>query len=357
VLIAPANFAGQGRAWAGAIAAAGLGAGVNWAFSANPAFAYEADYSLPITVNSAPKPFQAAQFERVGDCFEGVVLESGRPLFGRLFGHSPSREALALVARGLAVAVLWHGSDIRLPSHHRAGHRLSPYALPQLRAQAAAWESTARRNRRALAGLGLPQLVSTPDLLDQVEGAAWCPVVALPAAGPPPPPPLRRPVPKVVHVPSNPLLKGTDLIDPRLRRLAQRGVIEYVRAEGLPSAEVARLYRQADIVADQFRMGIYGVAAVEAMALGRLVVSDVDPAVAATVQDRAGLALPILKVAAKDLEAALEAIAADPEPARRLAQAGPAFAQAVHSGPRSAAAIIGALGLAAGPTDAGTPRR
>jgi glycosyltransferase involved in cell wall biosynthesis len=147
-------------------------------------------------------------------------------------------------------------------------------------------------------------------------------------------------VPKVVHAPSQPLLKGTDLIDPVLARLADAGRIEYIRAEGVAAAEVRRLYAAADIVADQFRMGIYGVAAVEAMAAGRLVVSDVDPATQRAVAEGTGLDLPIMKVAAANLEEALERIIADPAPARALAAQGPAFAGAVHSGGRSARVIV-----------------
>jgi hypothetical protein len=325
----------------------GLASGANWAFQAatGRAFAYQASYTVPISVNAAPGAFQSAQFQRVVDSFQGAVLESGRPLFGRLFGYSPGREALALATLGLAVAVMWHGSDVRLPSEHARTHPLSPYALPQLRRRAAELESTARRNRRAMSHLGLPQLVSTPDLLDQVKDAIWCPVVA--QAGPAPAgPALPGGIPKVVHAPSQPLLKGTDLIDPILRRLAQAGRIEYIRVEGVSAAEVRRLYAAADIVADQFRMGIYGVAAVEAMAAGRLVLSDVDQSTQRAVRQRTGLALPIMKVAAADLEAALDQVAADPAPARALAAQGPAFAQAVHSGARSARALLGALGLA-----------
>ncbi|MDR1119138.1 MAG: hypothetical protein LBL01_07585 [Bifidobacteriaceae bacterium] len=345
VLIGPANFAGQGRAWAAALERAGAGAAVNWAFGARRAFAYPADYEAPVTVNAAPAAFQSAQFQRVVEAFQAAVLESGRPLFGRLFRHAPDREALALAAAGLALAVLWHGSDVRLPSRHRASHPLSPYALPELRRRALELESTAVRNRRAMGALGLPQLVSTPDLLDQVDGAEWCPVVVAALPVPLPPPPFQRPVPRVVHIPSDPLVKGTDLIDGPLRRLAQAGRVEYIRAEGLPAAQVRDLYAGADIVADQFRMGIYGVAAAEAMAAGRLVVSDVDPSVQRAVESRTGLALPIRRVAAADLAAFIEDTAANPEPARALAARGPAFVEAVHSGAASAKVLARALGL------------
>ena len=202
--------------------------------------------------------------------------------------------------------------------------------------------------------LDLPQLVSTPDLLSQVPGAEWCPVVvasslidptgqerrqsapalATVAAGRPP---------RVVHVPSNPLIKGTDLADPVLRRLSERGLIDYVLAEGITAGAVLELYASADVVIDQFRLGIYGVAAVEAMALGRLVVSDVDQSVYDAVHSRTGLTLPVCQTPATDLEQRSEDICRDPEPYRRLAAAGPNFVTAVHSGERSTTALTKAL--------------
>ncbi|MDR1826039.1 MAG: hypothetical protein LBR27_12070 [Bifidobacteriaceae bacterium] len=345
VLLAPANFAGQAHAWAGALTAVEVAEGRNWAYVANPVFAFPASYVVPISVYAQPRAFFAELYGRVVDGFDAVVLESGRPLFGRLFGFAPERELAALREAGLAVALMWHGSDIRLPSWHVAGHTASPYALPQLRRRARELEATARRNRAALLGLGLPSLVSTPDLLELVPGAAWCPsVVALPDAaglgGV-----LQRAVPRVVHVPSNPLLKGTDLIEPVLRRLASAGLIEYVRAEGLVAAQVLELYRTADIVLDQFRLGIYGVAACEAMAAGRVVVSDVDASVRATVLQETGLELPVVQATAAELETVLGQVLAERDHFRALAAQGRAFVEAIHAGPRSAAALAAALGL------------
>jgi len=318
--------------------------GDNWEFVAGSRFDYPATYRVPVGVNGASLDFQQRQFEVVTANYHAVVLESGLPLFGRLFGYDPAKEAEALVAAGLKVAVLWHGSDIRLPSWHARAYQLSPYVLPALRRQAAAWEATAKRHRRAMAPLGLPQLVSTPDLLEAMAGAIWCPVVVKRSAGSDRPI-LGAAVPKVVHVPSNQWLKGTDLVEPVLRQMADDGAIDYVQATGLSSAEVKELYQGADIVADQFRMGIYGVAACEAMAGGRLVVSDVDCSVRDRVKAETGMDLPVWQSTAADLRANLERIVAQRDHARQLAKAGQGFVRAVHSGARSARVLATVLGL------------
>jgi hypothetical protein len=343
-LLAPANFAGQARAWAGALEPAGLGQARNWAYVANPVFAYQADWAAPIGINAAPRQFFADLWRQVLAHFDGVILESGRPVFGRLFGWAPEREAQALLRQGKRVALAWHGSDIRLPSWHMATHANSPYALPALRRRAAELEATAARHRAALFPLGLPMLVSTPDLLEVVPDAIWCPsVVALP--GPAElTPVLERPVPRVVHVPSSPLLKGTDLIAPALRDLAAQGVIEYTQAQGLTAAQVLDLYRQADVVLDQFRLGIYGVAACEAMAAGRLVVSDVDPSVRAAVHQRTGLDLPVVQATAGELPDLIRRLVQRRAEFQATAQAGREFVATVHTGRLSAQAVAQAMG-------------
>ncbi|MCL2802866.1 MAG: hypothetical protein FWD29_02745 [Micrococcales bacterium] len=344
VLIAPANAAGQGTAWAGALSRHGLASGDNWAFEVTKVFDFEATYRAPFAINAASIAFQRHQFDQVRRSYQAVLLESGLPLFGRLFGYDPAGEATALATAGLAVAVMWHGSDVRLPLAHAASHRLSPYGLPSFKRRAAELESTARRNRRNLLTSRWPQLVSTPDLLDSVPGASWCPVVVdLPEASNTEP--LVRDVPKVVHIPSNPVVKGTDLVEPVFRQLAAAGQIEYIQAAGLPAAEVLELYGRADIVADQFRLGIYGVAACEVMARGGLVISDVDDQVRQRVKAETGLDLPIWQVEAANLASGIGQILAQRDQARRLATQGRAFVQAIHDGRRSAAVMARTLGL------------
>ena len=66
--------------------------------------------------------------------------------------------------------------------------------------------------------------------------------------------------------PSNSALKGDPSIDAQLRGLEREGLIEYRRVEGIPYSNMPQLYRTADIVLDQFRLGDYGVSACEAMA-------------------------------------------------------------------------------------------
>ena len=148
--------------------------------------------------------------------------------------------------------------------------------------------------------------------------------------------PMQRERPVVVHAPTSSRLKGSELIEPIVRDLHDRGVIEYRRIEGVPSAEMPALFRDADIVLDQFRLGDYGVAACEALAAGRIVVGHVHESVRATVERETGSVLPIVESDAASLTRVLGELISHRDHARELAARGPAFVREVHDGRRSA---------------------
>lgn len=82
----------------------------------------------------------------------------------------------------------------------------------------------------------------------------------------------RRPL--IVHAPTQPVIKGTSHVRRALRQLHAEGYeFEYRQVEGMPHTQALEIFREADIVIDQLRIGYYGVLAAEAMALGKIVVS------------------------------------------------------------------------------------
>ncbi len=79
---------------------------------------------------------------------------------------------------------------------------------------------------------------------------------------------------KIVHAPSNRAIKGTDYIESAITALKSKGYsIEFILVEKLNNKEAIEIYKKADIIVDQLRIGWFGVLAVEAMALGKPVVS------------------------------------------------------------------------------------
>lgn len=80
---------------------------------------------------------------------------------------------------------------------------------------------------------------------------------------------------KVVHIPSNPKFKGTDIIRNELAKL--KNAIDYVELTNISHYEVLNHFISADLVIDQLLTGTYGNASLEAMALGTTVLNYLNP--------------------------------------------------------------------------------
>ena len=334
--VAPTNYAGQGYLWCRAVEREldGVGA-VNMVAEADHGFRFPADDTVPIATYLMSRRWQQ---EREGYVrrFTHVMFEAERPLFGRLHGGDAFTEARMLRETGLGVAMMCHGTDVRLPSRHRAASPWSPFHDDP---RFDVLEETARRNLAGLAALGAPVFVSTPDLLEDVPAATWCPVVVDGDRWHAEADALERTRLRVVHVPSSSAVKGTNLINPVLERLAAEGVLDYEHVQGVPASQMPAVYARADVVLDQFRVGSYGVAACEAMASGRVVVGHVTSSVRDHVRDATGRDLPVVEATPDTLRDVLLEIAEDRETYRTKAAAGPGFVASVHDGTLSAAAL------------------
>jgi hypothetical protein len=343
LLIGPANSAGQGWLWARAVERdrADTGAVAMTVERPGDVFHFSADQSVPLAWYRWSRSWMRAQRSTVVSRFTHVLAESGRQLFGDTTS-APLAELRSLRAAGVAVGLVFHGSDLRSPRRHAASTRWSPFHEPW--ALTASLELRARENLRLAHRLGAPVFVTTPDLLDDLPSAHWLPVVVDPSRWVSSRPALAGAVPVVAHAPSNGRLKGTDLIEPLLEALHAEGVIDYRRIVGVPSSEMPSHFAEADIVLDQFRIGIYSVVAVEAMNAGRLVIARVEPRVRDRIRAATGRELPILDADPDSLEAVLRGIAADPSTARTVAAAGPGYARDVHGGEMSVAVLESLLG-------------
>jgi hypothetical protein len=338
VYIGPTNYSGQGYLWARALERADSSLGArNMAIELPGGFSFSADSSVPTAVQTASEDWQRAEFAAVSR-FSHVLFEAERSLFGPLFGRSIGAEIQRLEQHGVSCAFLCHGTDIRSPTLHRLRDRYSPYyddpRTPDLQADA-------DKNVALLRAHNLPLFVSTPDLLIDLPEASWCPVVVNGSIWSAAARPLmQRKVPVVVHLPSSGLVKGTHLIEPMLFRLHAAGVIDYKGVTGVSSTEMPAIIGDADIVLDQFRIGSYGVAAVEAMAASRVVVGHVLPDVRELVAALTGRVLPIVEADAESLERVLLALISDHDRMVALSTEGRHFADAIHSGERSAHVLL-----------------
>jgi glycosyltransferase involved in cell wall biosynthesis len=138
---------------------------------------------------------------------------------------------------------------------------------------------------------------------------------------------------RVFHSANHRSLKGTDFVIAACERLQREGLeIELVLAERLPNSEVHRLLIDCDVVAEQFLHG-YALAAMEAMALGKPVLSNLaDPYYCEVHRLHTGLdECPIVSTTPEQLVDNLRTLARDDELRRELGQSSRDYVVRHHS--------------------------
>ena len=141
-----------------------------------------------------------------------------------------------------------------------------------------------------------------------------------------PAPPSDRERPLVVHAPSSRRRKGTEHVLAAVDGLDAD--LELV--EGLHHDEAFERYRAADIVVDQLNAGWYGLFAIEAMALGKPVVTFLHEEAVRRTEAAFGARVPIVNANAETLREALRPLVADAARRRELGAASRAYVERVH---------------------------
>jgi hypothetical protein len=344
LLIAPANYAGQGWAWARA-ARRNLGVEARnvAVYSDRARLRFDADVTLSAAQWWDPVERMDLALTEVLPATH-VLLEAMRPVLGTgAFTDAgwsvPAavRDVAALRASGREVALLFHGSEVRRPREHAAGPGWTPFRRVGEDAETERLAAVTHNVLAAAAELDVPRFVSTPDLLDHVPDAVWLPVALLPRDFAPAPPPFERDRPVVLHAPSSSRLKGSAHVDLVLRELDARGVVEYRRLADVPPMLMPGALRDVDVVVDQVVLGNPGVLAAQALAAGRLVVAHLP----AHVRGRFPVPPPVVEATPLTLRSVLLEVLADRPAAAALAAEGPPFARQLHDG-RASAAVLAA---------------
>lgn len=330
--IGPANMAGQAWEWGRALERniEGARAQVIVVDRGGP-ITYPSDVSVTVETYTKDRPWgQRLEFEAVST-WTHALIEAGRPLFGLRNGRDFSGDVPVLRAMGVQVGLLFHGSELRNPRDNAGRTPWSPFADPEEELTArlqSQWEVL----RPLVEEFDGPMAVSTPDLLLDLPQAAWLPVVVDLERWQPSGPVLQGNKPVVVHVPSRASLKGTVHVAGAVQPLVDEGLIDFRQLEGIAPEDMPAAIGAADIVLDQFSIGIYGVAAVEAMAAGKVVVSHVMP----QVRELCPRPLPVVEANPETLADVLRSVIADPVGSQRIVDEGLDYVRDLHDGRRSA---------------------
>ena len=141
-----------------------------------------------------------------------------------------------------------------------------------------------------------------------------------------PTPPSDRERPLIVHAPSSRRRKGSEHVIAAVEGLDAD--LELV--EGLHHDEAFERYRAADIVVDQLNAGWYGLFAIEAMALGKPVVTFLHEEAVRRTEEAFGTRVPIVSATAETLRETLRPLVSDAARRRELGVASRAYVERVH---------------------------
>ena len=141
-----------------------------------------------------------------------------------------------------------------------------------------------------------------------------------------PAPRSERERPLIVHAPSSRRRKGSEHVIAAVAGLDAD--LELV--EGLHHDAAFERYRAADIVVDQLNAGWYGLFAIEAMALGKPVVTFLHDKAVRRTEEAFGTRVPIVSATAETLREALRPLVADAARRRELGAASRAYVERVH---------------------------
>jgi glycosyltransferase involved in cell wall biosynthesis len=137
---------------------------------------------------------------------------------------------------------------------------------------------------------------------------------------------VERERPLVVHAPSDPEKKGTKFVVEACEQLPVDLDVVY----GVPNPEARERYRRADIVVDQMHYLWHGVFTIEALALGKPVVTHLDEEAVRLTEEAFGLEVPIVRATPETLADALRPLVDSFEERKRLGEAGRAYVERVH---------------------------
>jgi glycosyltransferase involved in cell wall biosynthesis len=169
------------------------------------------------------------------------------------------------------------------------------------------------------------QVVGSYDAIRWVPEAEVIPP-GVDLAGIEPATPTDRKRPLIVHAPSSRRRKGTEHVVAAVEGLDAD--LELV--EGLHHEEAFARYQEADIVVDQLNAGWYGLFAIEAMALGKPVVTFLHDEAVRLTEEATGARVPIVSANAETLREALRPLVADAARRRELGAASRAYVERVH---------------------------
>jgi len=216
-----------------------------------------------------PAGYIACLMEALAAEFDVFHFHGTRSLIAKRGSLPELLDLPVLRALGKRLVFTFHGSDIRLRSHHQADDRWSFYRFADIPC-----DEERIKQRLSIVTAYADHLTVCCSLdLPYAPGAVYVPkTVNLPAyrhVGL-----LREKRPVVLHATRRRETKGTDMIEAGVAALKSRGVpFEFRLIENASYAEVIAAIADADVVVEKLVNGDAGVLSLEALAMGKVAVA------------------------------------------------------------------------------------
>lgn len=330
LLIAPTNYAGQAYLWARAAETIpGVSAHSLQYYDPAAWHLFQADTHVRKNVWGHSHLWKKRQANALAD-FTHIIVEAGQPILPDGEWSLRDSDIESLLDAGLKVALLWHGTDVRLPSKHMELEPFSPYRQgnPDW---VATLERTAQANHDLADRWGLPEFVSNPYLTTFRPDATWVPTLSDPVRWDAAPLKVEGRLPVVAHMPSQRIWKGTDIIRPVLQSLEAQGILRYRDVTQVPTSDMPGVIASSDVVVDGIVNGQYGVASLETMLSRRVAVAHTWESTRAQIEASSGLRVPVVEATPDSFEEVIRELVRDPDALPQLGESGREYVQTVHS--------------------------
>jgi glycosyltransferase involved in cell wall biosynthesis len=296
-------------------------------------FGYGADITVGLEGASGPRRLaRRLRFLRAAARrYDVFHFNFGQPLIAIRRGGRVLTELPLLKRLGKTVLVTFQGCDVRPYERCFCGRE-------SCRAETA-WREP---NASAMSRHADRVFFLNPDLREWLPGGRFLPYANVDVRSVRP-----QPLPEgdelvVAHAPTNRAVKGTAHLVEAVDNLRREGLpLRLDLLEGIPRDEVLDRLASADLVVDQLLLGWFGGFAVEAMALGRPVLSFIredEPA-----DNPFGDELPIVRTTTATLAQDLRALVHDADRRREAGAAGASFVERHHDPRRVARTVLEGL--------------
>jgi hypothetical protein len=224
--------------------------------------------------------------------------------------------------------VEWMGSDIRNPEIEFADNPYyaqvyqAGYEYASTEGQDNSRRAQARFARASFA-FGADQGLFQYILKDIRPALHWIPRRIILEDYEPAYPSLNRTTPLVLHSPTAPVAKGTSAVLRAVEMVQSMHPFEFRLVQGMPHNQAMKLMGQADIILDQFVLGDYGMATLEALAYGKPVVCYIKKSLA----DLYGPELPVVNATQETLAQTLLSLLENASQRYELGRLGRAYVQ------------------------------